>query len=122
MIPCDLDLTSTPFCYTTVITYKIELPPSGQKFDFYLLYDEDFTIPYITDTIPNSPDGHQLLKQAKLNRWIIDINGEEHITCQGALDELNRYQKPMWRIQGQYYSIHKEELSENRYLRDSLQI
>ena len=27
--------------------------------------DEGFTIPYITDTIPNSPAGHQLPSQAK---------------------------------------------------------
>ena len=60
MIPCELDLTSTPFIDETIITYDIELPPSGKKIGFNLLDDEDFTIPYITDTIPNSLDGHQL--------------------------------------------------------------
>ena len=40
-----------------------------------LLDDEDFTIPYITDTIPNYPAGHQLLSQAKINLWIIAMNG-----------------------------------------------
>ena len=52
-MPCELDLTSTPFSNTTIIIYKIELPPSGKKVGINLLDDEDFTIPYITDTIPN---------------------------------------------------------------------
>ena len=60
MIPCELDLTSTPFKDETIFTYDIELPPSGKKIGFNLLDDDDFTIPYITDTIPNSPAGHQL--------------------------------------------------------------
>ena len=38
------------------ITYYIEFPPSGKKIGLNLLDDEDFTIPYIPDTIPNSPD------------------------------------------------------------------
>ena len=48
----------------------------------------------MTDTIPNFPDGHQLLSQAKRNVWIIAINGEEPITDQGVLDELNINQTP----------------------------
>ena len=56
-------------------TYDIGLPPSGNKVVYNLLDDEYFTIPYIDDTIPNSPAGHQLPSQAKRNRWIIDING-----------------------------------------------
>ena len=92
MIPCELDLTSTPFSDTTIITYEIELPPSGKKVGFNLLDDEDFTIPYITDTIPNSPAGHQITTQAKQNLCIIAINGEEPITAQGELDELNCHQ------------------------------
>ena len=59
---------------------------------FNLLDDEYFTIPYITDTIPNSPAGNQLPSQAKQNVWIVAINGEEPITAQGVLDELNRHQ------------------------------
>ena len=58
LIPCELDLTSNPFSDSTIITYDIELPPSGKKIGFNLLDDEDFTIPYITGTIPNSPSGH----------------------------------------------------------------
>ena len=27
LIPCELDLTSTPFSDTTIITYEIEVPP-----------------------------------------------------------------------------------------------
>ena len=53
LIPCELDLTPNPFCNKIVITYEIELSPSGKKNGFNLLDDEDFTIPYITDTIPN---------------------------------------------------------------------
>ena len=60
MIPCELDLTSTPFCYTRILRYEIELPPSGKKVDFNSLDDEYFTTPHITDTIPSSPSSHQL--------------------------------------------------------------
>ena len=75
-----------------MITYEIYLPPSGKKVGFNLLDDEDFTIPYITDTIPNSPAGNQLPEQSKRNVWIIDTNGEEPITAQGACDEINCHQ------------------------------
>ena len=75
MIPCKIDLISNPFIDETIITYETELPPSGKKVGFNLLDDEDFTIPYITDTIPNSPDGHQLPSQAKRSVWIVAING-----------------------------------------------
>ena len=51
-------------------------------------------IPYISDTIPNSPAGHQLPFQTKRNVWIVAISGEEPITDQGVLDELNRHQTP----------------------------
>ena len=40
------------------------------------------------------PAGHQLPSQAKQNVWIVAINGEEPITTQGVLDELNRRQTP----------------------------
>ena len=75
-------------------TYKIELPPSGKKVGFNLLDGDDFKIPYITDTIPNLPDIHQLPAQALKNVWIIDINGEEPITYKGVLDELIHHQTP----------------------------
>ena len=89
MIPCELNITSTPFRDTKILTYEIEFPLSGKKFGFNLLGDEYFTILYIIDTIPNSPAGNQLLTRAKQNMWIIAINREEPITDQGALDELN---------------------------------
>ena len=76
MIPCELYLTSTTFCDTTILAYEIELPPSGKKVGFNLLDDEYFTIPYFTDTIPNSPVRRQRPTQAKLNVWIIAINRE----------------------------------------------
>ena len=91
-IPCELDLTPTPIFDTTILTYEIELPPSGNKDGFNLLDDEKFTIPYIADKIPNSPAGHQLPTQATQNLWIIYINIEEPITAQGALDEINQHQ------------------------------
>ena len=53
-----------------MLTYKIELPTSEKKVDLNLLDDEDFTILYITDLIPNSPVIHQLPTQAKLKVWI----------------------------------------------------
>ena len=64
------------------------------KIGFNLLDYEDFTIPYITDPIPNSPDDHQLPTQGKKNVWIISINGEESIIIQGEIDENNRHQTP----------------------------
>ena len=94
MIPCELDVTSNSFCDTTILKYDIELSPSVNKFVFNLLDDEDFTIPYITDTIPNSPAGHQLPTQAKLNVWIVAINGKGPITAQFAVDELNPHKTP----------------------------
>ena len=65
LVPCEIDLTSTPFCDTTIIQYEIELPPDGKKIVFNLLDDEDFTIPYVADTIKNSPAVGQLPKQDK---------------------------------------------------------
>ena len=53
-----------------------------------------WNLSYVADTIPNSPDGHQLPTQAKKNVCIIDINGEKPTTAQGALDELNHNQNP----------------------------
>ena len=80
------------------------------KIVFNLLDDELFTIPHFTDTIPNSSDVHQLPTEGKKNVWIIAINGEEPITDQVALDELNHHQNPHGKIQGKYQSMHKEEL------------
>ena len=95
MIPCELDITSTTFSNTAILAYEIELPPSGNKIGFNLLNDEDFTIPYVTDTITNSPSGNKLPTKAKNNLWIIYINGEEPIIYQGAPDELNHHQTPL---------------------------
>ena len=94
MITCELDIISNPFSDETIITYDIELPTSGNKISFNLLDDEYFKISYITDTIQNSPAGRQLPSQAKINLWILDINGEWPITAQGVIDELNCYQTP----------------------------
>ena len=94
MIPCELYTTSTTFCDTTILTYEIELPPAGKKFGFNLLDDEYFTVPYVTDTTLNSPDGYKLTTQEKKKVWIIYINVESPITYQGALDEINLHQTP----------------------------
>ena len=67
LIPCELDLTFTPFSDETIIPYDIELPPSGKKIGFNLLDNEYFTIPYVTDTIPNSPTSHQFPSHSKIN-------------------------------------------------------
>ena len=74
MIKFEIDLTSTPFSNTTILTYEIGLPPSGKNI-FILLDDEYFTIPYVTDTIPNFPFGNKPPTQSKQNARIIDING-----------------------------------------------
>ena len=95
MIPFKIDITSTTFCDTTIITYENELPPSGKKLGFNLMGDADFTISYITGKTPNSPAGHQLPTQAFKNVLIIAINEEEPITAQGTLDELNIHQKSL---------------------------
>ena len=34
------------------------------------------------------------MKRTNMLVWIIAINGEEHITAQGVIDELNRHQTP----------------------------
>ena len=94
MIPCEFDITSTPFCDTTILTYDIYLPPTGKDIGFNLLDDEDFTIPYVTDTIKSSPAGHQLKTQDKKKMLIFSINGEEPITAIDALDELNFHKTP----------------------------
>ena len=36
---------------------------------------ETFTVPYFTDTIPNSPAGYQLTTQDTRDVWIIAVNG-----------------------------------------------
>ena len=66
LIPCELDLTFSTFCDTKMITYEIKIPHSGKKVGFNLLDDEYFTIPYITDKIPNLPTGNQITEQAKM--------------------------------------------------------
>ena len=85
-IPFELDLTYNPFCDTTILTCEIELNLAGKKTYFNLFDHEGFTIPYAIDTTPNSSDGHKLPVQAKKHVWIIDINGEDIITDQDALD------------------------------------
>ena len=74
LIPCELDLTSTPFSDEKIITFDIELPPSGMKIGFNLLDDEDFTIPYITDTILNSPAVTFLL-------FALQIRFDKKVSC-----------------------------------------
>ena len=77
MIPYELDIKVTTFSYTKIITYEIELPTSGKKIGFNLLYDEYFTILYVIDIIPNSPAGHQLPTQAK--KYVYQWRRDYHI-------------------------------------------
>ena len=70
-----------------MIQYEIDLPTEEDKIGFTIMDDDEFTIPYIIDTITNSLEGHQLLSHANENFWIIDINGEGPITTKVALDE-----------------------------------
>ena len=48
-----------------MITYEIKLLTSGNKIGFNLLDYEYFTIPYVIDKIPNSPDIHQITTHYK---------------------------------------------------------
>ena len=90
-IPCELGLKSTPFSDTTILTYEIYSRPFGKKIGFNLFDNEDFTIPYVIDTTPNFPAGHQLMTQDKICFWIVDINEEELINPQGFLNELHQH-------------------------------
>ena len=47
LMPCEIDLSYTPFEYATIFTYTIQLPTTGKKIGFNLMDDDDFTIPYI---------------------------------------------------------------------------
>ena len=116
MIQCELDLTSNPFSDKTILTYEIELPLAGNKIGFNLLDDEDFTIPYFTDTTPNSPGCHQITTQAKVKVLIIDTNKEEPITSQGALGELNRHKTPSGK-----YKVNISLFRRKRYQRTYLE-
>ena len=51
----------------------------------------DFTIPYIIDSITNSPADNKLTTQADDKSGIIHINGEEAITFKLTLDEIHIY-------------------------------
>ena len=92
LIPCKLDLTSNPFSDEKLSHMTLSYLPLEKKIGFNLVHDENFTVPYITDTIQNSTSGHQLPSQAKRNVWIVAINGEETITAQGVIDKLNSHQ------------------------------
>ena len=107
MIQCTIDITFTPFCDTTILTYDIELSLAGKKISFNLFDDEYFTIPYGNDTIQNSPAVHQLTTQVNKNEWIVAINVEEPITDQISPDELDHHQTPCGKIQGQYQYMQK---------------
>ena len=36
-IPCELDVKYTPFCDTKILTYEVELLPSGKKIGFLFI-------------------------------------------------------------------------------------
>ena len=86
-IVCEVHLAFTPFCYTTILKYEIQLTPYGKKSGLDLLDDAYLTAPYIMDSISNSPTSHQLSTQTNKNVWLILINIEQKITYQVPLDE-----------------------------------
>ena len=49
LIPCKLDITSTPFRDETIITYDIDLPPSGKK--LVIIYWMMNILQYLTSLI-----------------------------------------------------------------------
>ena len=67
LIPCELDITSNPFCNIKIITYKIDLPPTGRKIDLNLLNAGYFTIHFVIDKTPNLQADHQLPTQSQKN-------------------------------------------------------
>ena len=74
LIPRELDILSTTFSDTTILTYEIQLPISVKKTGFNLLNDKYFIIPYVTDKIPSSPASRKHPKKAKRNVWIFAIS------------------------------------------------
>ena len=73
---CEINRTSTPVSYATFIIYELELTPSENKIGFNMLDGNEFTTPYILDTVTNSPSVCKLPTQAKNNVLIVSINGE----------------------------------------------
>ena len=67
MITYEIDVTSTTFSDTTILTYKIELPPSENEIALNLLHDGGLIIPYVIYSIPNLPASYQLPTQVKKN-------------------------------------------------------
>ena len=80
--------------------------------------DEDFTITYVIDTIPNSPVCHKLPTQAKKNVWIVAIIIEDPITDQGALDDLNIHQTPCGKSKVKI-SLCRRQICQSTYLEDN---
>ena len=87
--------------------------------------DEYFTIPYLTDTMPNSPVGNELPTQANTYVWIISINGEEPIISIGPLDENNLHQTSRGKSKVKISlcrikSYQKTDIEEIRYIYDQV--
>ena len=68
LIPCELDITSTPFSDTTVITYEIELPPSGKKVG--LIY-----------WVMNTLQSHTSLIQSQIHRLVVKFHHRLREMC-----------------------------------------
>ena len=121
MIPCDLDIASTTFSNKIIITYKIELPTSGNYIVLNVLDYEYFTFRYVTDTTPNSPDIHQIPTQDKHNAWIIAINREESIKYQVTLDKLNCHQTRRGKSKVKI-SLYRTKIYHRTYLKEIISI
>ena len=92
LIPYKIDIYYTPFGYIIMISYEIELPPEGKKICLNFMDDNEFTTPYIIETINNLTTYHQFPTQDNKNVWIISINREDPITTKGETDKLEQHQ------------------------------
>ena len=70
---------------------------------------DDFTIPYIIDTIPNSPEGYQLSTQAKKkNVLLITMKKTHHLQSLPWLDVT--LSDSTWKVQSKYNLVQEEKI------------
>ena len=89
---CSTLLHAKLILHWTILTYEIEIRPSGRKFSYSLLDDENCAISYIIFEVLDSPVVHQPPPQSKKNAHTLAINGEHLITAQSAIDKFQCHQ------------------------------
>ena len=121
LIPCELDLTFTPFCDKAMLTYEIELLPSGRK--LVLIYQ-----------MMKILQSHISLIQPQINQPVINFQHTLKETCvsyisMGRIPSQikvrlidSTFIKIHMKTQGQYQSMQKEEIPYNRSRRALLQV